>query len=219
MTDAEYFERQFNKDCMEKKRTARGDRSRKRRGGRFVRMPSDGLTKKEVARMSGEVKTYNMNKPMNWQELRAMPEDLRVQYIVSLRERFGLPNRTMAELFGVKYATLSKSLERWKVPHSKRGAYKFNQALYEKWLAGEVGVINISVREPDDYPFSESSIDEIEIKSAEEIKEESVKEAIPESVIVNDSNGSDIDLKELSSLLMSLKSQGIKANVSISFSI
>ena len=77
-------------DSIEKKNIARSSRCRKThcgKGGR-VKFPSDYKTKKELKAMNGDVKTYNLNKPMSWTEFKALPEDLKITYIKKLRNEF-----------------------------------------------------------------------------------------------------------------------------------
>lgn len=70
-------------DSIEKKKIARSSHNRKThcgKGGR-VKFPSDYLSKKELKAMNGDVKSYNLNRPMTWEEFRSMPKDLQIMYI------------------------------------------------------------------------------------------------------------------------------------------
>ena len=66
----------FNYDCMQKKRIARGAFAHinRKRGG--CSLPSDTLTEKQRKEKNGEVKSYNITRPMPWREFKPMPEDL-----------------------------------------------------------------------------------------------------------------------------------------------
>lgn len=95
MTDEKYL---FVTDCAEKKRTGRGYHNRKThagKGGR-VRLPSDNLTRKELEKMNGEVKSYRLNDPMLWAEFKTMPDDLKVNYINLIRQRYGVSDSCIA---------------------------------------------------------------------------------------------------------------------------
>ena len=63
MTDEKFV---FVSDVAEKKRTARGSHNKRTHCGRggTVRFPSDNMTRKELSKMNGEVKSYRMNDPM-----------------------------------------------------------------------------------------------------------------------------------------------------------
>jgi hypothetical protein len=93
----------FISDVKEKKITARSARHTRThcgKGGR-VRLPSDNLSKKELMKMSGECKSYRLNDPMAWKEFMSMPDDIKVTYIKLLREKFNVPDKNLAEMFGV----------------------------------------------------------------------------------------------------------------------
>lgn len=61
--------------------------------------------------MNGDVKTYNLNKPMPWTEFKALPEDLKITYIKKLRNEFKVPDKNIAEMMGVNRATLCKFIK------------------------------------------------------------------------------------------------------------
>lgn len=92
----------FISDVKDKKvtaRSARNQRTHTGKGGR-VRLPSDNISKKELMKMSGDVKSYKLNSPMKWQEFKAMPDDLQVSYVKLLRQKFSVPDAKLAEMFG-----------------------------------------------------------------------------------------------------------------------
>lgn len=86
MDDEKYA---FEEEVREKKIIARSAHKRTVKGGR-VRLHSDNLSKKELKKMSGEAKTYNLGQPMKWAEFKSMPDDLKVEYIKQIRERFNV---------------------------------------------------------------------------------------------------------------------------------
>lgn len=55
MTDEEYLFRQTE---IERKRIGYGDRNKKRQGGRYVRLPSDNLSRKERNAMNHEHRAH-----------------------------------------------------------------------------------------------------------------------------------------------------------------
>ena len=100
-------------DSIEKKNIARSSRCRKThcgKGGR-VKFPSDYKTKKELKAMNGDVKTYNLNKPMSWTEFKALPEDLKITYIKKLRNEFNAPDKNIAEMMGVTRSCFCKAIK------------------------------------------------------------------------------------------------------------
>ena len=109
MKDEEYL---FLSDVREKKRIANGafyKRTHNGKGGR-VRLPSDYLTKKELQAMNGEVKSYRMNEAISWAEFRAMPDDIKINYITLLRSKFDVPDSKIAKMMGVSGCSMSQML-------------------------------------------------------------------------------------------------------------
>ena len=99
-------------DSIEKKKIAHSSHNRKThcgKGGR-VKFPSDYLSKKELKAMNGDVKSYNLNKPMTWEEFRRMPQDLQIMYIKKLRNEFGVPDIVLSKAMGVCKSSFSKAM-------------------------------------------------------------------------------------------------------------
>lgn len=99
-------------DSIEKKKIAHSSHNRKThcgKGGR-VKFPSDYLSKKELKAMNGDVKSYNLNKPMTWEEFRSMPQDLQIMYIKKLRNEFGVPDSVLGKAMGVCKSSFSKAM-------------------------------------------------------------------------------------------------------------
>lgn len=95
-------------DSIDKKRTAASAfKQRSHCGKSGCSLPSDFRTKKELNAMNGEVKSYRLNAPMSWDEFKEMPNDLRVTYIQSLRDKFNVPDQHIAEMFDVSLAKLT----------------------------------------------------------------------------------------------------------------
>lgn len=99
MTDESYV---FRQTSLERKKIANGVYSRKR-GSRSKKctLPSDSLTAGQLKKRNGEVMQYNLNKPMSWHIFKSMPEDLRREYIVKCKEKYGARGRDLAEMFGM----------------------------------------------------------------------------------------------------------------------
>ena len=100
-------------DSIEKKKIAHSSHNRKThcgKGGR-VKFPSDYLSKKELKAMNGDVKSYNFNKPMTWEEFRSMPQDLQIMYIKKLRNEFGVPDIVLSKAMGICKSSFSKAMK------------------------------------------------------------------------------------------------------------
>ena len=61
--------------------------------------------------MNGDVKSYNLNKPMTWEEFRRMPQDLQIMYIKKLRNEFGVPDIVLSKSMGVCKSSFSKAMK------------------------------------------------------------------------------------------------------------
>jgi len=129
----------FDYDALQKKRLARSDRCRKR-STRKCTLPSDYLTPSERKRRNGEMKTYNLSKPMTYAEFLAMPDDLQAQYLRSLRWRFGASDECIAGMMGVSKPTITKSRKRLGIettPGTRLSQTALNREEWAAWVAGE----------------------------------------------------------------------------------
>lgn len=97
----------FNYDCMQKKRIARGAFAHinRKRGG--CSLPSDTLTEKQRKEKNGEVKSYNITRPMPWREFKPMPEDLKREFFRNMQS-FGGTAKWLAEEMNVCDATIRR---------------------------------------------------------------------------------------------------------------
>lgn len=93
----------FIEDSIEKKNIARSAHNTRTHCGKSgrVKFPSDYLSKKELKAMNGECKSYRLNAPMTWPEFRDMPDDLKVTYVKSLREKYKVSDGVLADCLGV----------------------------------------------------------------------------------------------------------------------
>ena len=105
MNDAEYI---FNQTSRERKRNGYGDYHKKRQGGRQVRLPSDHYTKKELAKLSSDVTKINLNAPVCWAEFKTWPDDLKIEYIQKLENKFHATSEIIASMMGVSREALTK---------------------------------------------------------------------------------------------------------------
>lgn len=118
MKDEEYV---FRRDVREKASVSRSARSKRTHNGKRGRVtfPSDYMTEKEKRQMSGEVKSYRLNEPMSWKEFKAMPDDIKVNYIKLLRQKYNVPGKNIAEMMGCNPATYSIEINRLGIGESK----------------------------------------------------------------------------------------------------
>ena len=139
MNDIEY---EFASDSAAKKNVARSARSARTHNGKrgAVKFPSDYLTKKEIKAMSGEVIQYaSLKAPMSWKEFKELPNDLKKQYVLYIREKFGAPDKYIAEMFGVSQPALALYLVDAGCASGKgagNGNKKWAKDAFEAWRSG-----------------------------------------------------------------------------------
>lgn len=145
MTDAEKL---FKETERERKRLGYGDRHKKRQGGRYVRTPSDYLTKKEREAMNGEVKTWKLKEFYTFDEFRELPDDEQIRWVNSLITRYGCSANIISKIvFGKTGSCLNDYLHArdvWqyinkgsKGAAGRSGAAKL-KAAFEAWTAEQV---------------------------------------------------------------------------------
>lgn len=110
----------FDYDCMQKKRIAIGAFAHinRKRGG--CSLPSDTLTEKQRKEKNGEVKSYNITRPMPWHEFKAMPEDLKREFFRNMQS-FGGTAKWLAEEMGASAQTIIAYAERVGAPFRRGG--------------------------------------------------------------------------------------------------
>lgn len=162
MTDEKYV---LLTDTREKKNVARSASKRRThngKGGR-VRLPSDHLTKKELKAMSGECESYKLNNPMTWKEFKKMPDDIKITYIKLLREKFGVSDRGLTEMFGCSVTPISLEMKRLGINAGKAiGKPNWDREGFLMWCKG--------------VPLAQATLPEEETQEA--VVEESVE--VPE---------------------------------------
>lgn len=110
----------FDYDCMQKKRIAMGAFAHinRKRGG--CSLPSDTLTEKQRKEKNGEVKSYNITRPMPWDEFKKMPEDLKREFFRNMQS-FGGTAKWLAEEMGASAQTIIAYAERVGAPFRRGG--------------------------------------------------------------------------------------------------
>lgn len=123
MNDEKYV---FISDVREKKNISRSSYNKKTHAGKGGRamMPSDYLSRKERDAMNGEVQAYRINEPMGWKEFKSMPDDIKVLYIKALRNKFNVPDKQIAEMFGKVQKTFVREIKRLGISLGRGGGKK-----------------------------------------------------------------------------------------------
>ena len=131
MNDVEFI---LKEDIKEKKRTGSGYRYKKNGSkSKKCSLPSDHLSKKEIEKMNGECKVYNLNKPMNYSNFCAMPVDLRIKYLEMLRDKFGANQTEISKMMGVADTTLASHRAKFLDGKPVFRSYKHSRLDVKSW--------------------------------------------------------------------------------------
>jgi len=99
----------FNDDVREKKKIAGQARYRKR-GSRSKKctLSTDRMTHKQWLERCGETVTYNINKPIAWEEFCKLPIHIQKEYLLNLIKQYSTTASDLARMFGITAQTVSK---------------------------------------------------------------------------------------------------------------
>ena len=169
-------------DSIEKKKIARSSHNRKThcgKGGR-VKFPSDYLSKKELKAMNGDLKTYNLNRPMTWEEFRSMPQDLQIMYIKKLRNEFGVPDIVLCKVMGICKSSFSRAMSDLNLSLGRSAAAKGKQWLdseksskfYEYWNKFENKEDAVKEDGVEEEEAVEGTVEEVSVEDEAEVVEE-----------------------------------------------
>ena len=133
----------FDYDVKEKKRIARGAFAKKG-GSRSKRctLPGDYLSAAEKRKLSTTTVSVNLKKPMTWKEFKALPTDVKIEYLSYLRdEREALRSWVATDLFCVSTTAFQKYIElhepKLKGIFPKSGRYTADRrARWLDWVQG-----------------------------------------------------------------------------------
>lgn len=135
----------FDYDCMQKKRIEMGAFAHinRKRGG--CSLPSDTLTEKQRKEKKGEVKSYNITRPMPWYEFKAMPEDLKREFFRNMQS-FGGTAKWLAEDMGASAQTIIAYAERVGAPFRRGGR---NAGMWQRKIMEWANVDAVAVHTAD----------------------------------------------------------------------
>lgn len=160
MNDVEFI---LKEDIKEKKQAGRGYYHKKNSSkSKKCRLPSDSLSKKEIEKMNGECKVYNLNKPMSYSNFCAMPVDLQIKYLEMLRDKFGANQTKISKMMGVADTTLASHRAKFLDGKPVFGKYKHSRLDAEAWnrfVNGEENKDTVVV-EPDENLGDACSVDD-----------------------------------------------------------
>lgn len=71
-------------------------------------MSTDHMTKKQWEERCGEIVTYNLGEPMDWETFKQMPVTLQKEYLLSLIDRYSTTASDLARMFGITSQTVTR---------------------------------------------------------------------------------------------------------------
>lgn len=201
MTDEEFLFRQTER---ERKRNGRGDFNKKRQGGRYVRLPSDHMKRKDWEKMNGECKSYNMNAPVDWKEFFTWPADIQRGYITRLEYIYHAKTHDIADMLGISECRLQEYRRELGIQNKRGGTRpKLDVENWNKFLGNEMPFATIPPE-----PVSPEKCEEPAEKSIEKCEDSSEKlDETPDEL--------DEGVLRLAMLLQALKGTGAKLTVEV----
>ena len=142
----------FDFDVMTKKRIARGAAARKCGSkSRRCTLPSDYLTDAQKKARNGKMSTYNLSKPMTYEQFKLMPRDLQREYLLKLRNDMHASSRVIAQMFGCSYETVRVVIRNLGInTGGKKMFMNLDQLMrWNNWLSGDAANTPVAVTEPE----------------------------------------------------------------------
>ena len=100
-----------------------------------MKMPSDGLTLKEVREIDGTPTVYKMDAPCRWEDFKAWPEDIQREYLEGLQKKYHVGMNEIARMMGVKEATFAD----WKTANGIKSLFKGRSYPTPEWETFKAG--------------------------------------------------------------------------------
>ena len=142
----------FDFDVMTKKRIARGAAARKCGSkSRRCTLPSDYLTDAQKKARNGKMSTYNLSKPMTYEQFKLMPRDLQREYLLKLRNDMHASTRVIAQMFGCSDETVRVVIRNLGINTGGKKLYmNLDQLMrWNNWLSGDAANTPVAVTEPE----------------------------------------------------------------------
>lgn len=165
----------FDFDVMTKKRIARGAAARKCGSkSRRCTLPSDYLTDAQKKARNGKMSTYNLSKPMTYEQFKLMPRDLQREYLLKLRNDMHASARVIAQMFGCSYETVRVVIRNLGINTGGKKIYmNLDQLMrWNNWLSGDAANTPVAVTEPETETETETEAEAETISAAAEETED-----------------------------------------------
>jgi len=99
----------FDYDVLQKKRLAQQAKYRKN-GSKSKKCPlsTDHMTQKQWKERCGETMTYQLGRPMVWDDFRKLPIHIQKEYLLGLIRKYSTTASDLATMFGIAPQTVTK---------------------------------------------------------------------------------------------------------------
>ena len=160
----------FDFDVMTKKRIARGAAARKCGSkSRRCTLPSDYLTDAQKKARNGKMSTYNLSKPMTYEQFKLMPRDLQREYLLKLRNDMHASTRVIAQMFRCSDETVRVAIRNLGInTDGKKMFMNLDQLMrWNNWLSGDAANTPVAVTEPETETETEAEAETISAAAEE----------------------------------------------------
>ena len=160
----------FDFDVMTKKRIARGAAARKCGSkSRRCTLPSDYLTDAQKKARNGKMSTYNLSKPMTYEQFKLMPRDLQREYLLKLRNDMHASTRVIAQMFECSDETVRVVIRNLGINTGGKKMYmNLDQLMrWNNWLSGDAANTPVAVTEPETETEAEAEAETISAAAEE----------------------------------------------------
>lgn len=110
-----------------------------------VRSPATPSPRNKGRRKNGEVKSYNITRPMPWREFKSMPEDLKREFFRNMQS-FGGTAKWLAEEMNACAATIRREAELVGAPFRRGGR---NEKMWQSKVAERANADAVAVHTAD----------------------------------------------------------------------
>lgn len=172
---------EFQYDVMQKKRIARGAYAKKNGSkSKKCTLPSDYLTPAQIKKLSKDVVSVNIKKPIEYNKFKLMSPNIQREYLNNLREQYGAGMVHISEMMGCTQVTLRACLKKSGITDIPFGRGKRMTAaqkeLWDAFCRGEVTVktepepvaeqADVTEPQPEQEPVVEAAKPEETVKTS-----------------------------------------------------
>ena len=133
MKDEEFV---MKEDIRERKQMAIGAKHMNRRGRGPINMGVEYKSDKEINEMHGEVKTWELSKPLDYKTFKEMPDDVQGEYLRRLYDNYAPNDSQMANWWNVNGETVRFLRRQYKIV-VKTGHGRADSVEFNRWISGE----------------------------------------------------------------------------------